>query len=468
MGVKYPSELETDVILNSKDITNAIRATSSGVYRNRTNDVETDEDLQALGKVVLSDNQLTNEYAVGMWNLVWRIIFTHKNFENDYAKFKKGEIDIADIVENVAFELINPQGYEQSRDNPGEVFATHNPNIKVETYATNVELVYPLTITRYSLSKAFRSFADMDTFISTFIATAWDSHAADEKLMTRYVLARAALDNWDSNTVTLENALTKDRAVSDAVLSTMKQYSNEIVDYSQSYNVAHISAHSPKADQTFWLTAKSASIIDIYSLAAAMQLKFDDFMGAYTMVRSFSFNTWELNRIDNICAQMKTAGFMPDYEPFTDAELAKLERIEGAILDRDFFMIFDRDLAMEDIRDPLARNTNMFLHVARAFYTNSFANAIFFVSPAEEPTPTVVATPVITGETPFAESTTATITCETEGATIYYTVDGTDPTAESTEYTNVITLSSTITIKAIAILDDTSSEIASKTFTKSE
>ena len=466
MGVKYPSELQTDVILNSKDITNAIRATSSGVYHNRTNDVETDEDLQALGKVVLSDNQLTNEYATGMWNLVWRILFTHKNFENDYAKFKKGEIDIADIVENVAFELINPQGYEQSRDNPGEVFATHNPDIKVETYATNVELVYPLTITRYSLSKAFRSFADMDTFISTFIATAWDSYAADEKLLTRFKLARAALDNW-SNVIVLDSALTKDRAVSDAVLSTMKQYSNEIVDYSQSYTRAHNSAHSPKADQTFWLTAKSASIIDIYSLAAAMQLKFDDFMGAYTMVRSFSFNTWELNRIDNICAQMKASGLMPDYKPFTEDELAKLERIEGAILDRDFFMIFDRDLAMEDIRDPLARNTNMFLHVARAFYTNSFANAIFFVSPAEEPTPTVVATPVIAGETPFVDSTTATITCETEGATIYYTVDGTDPTAASSEYSSAITISSTITLKAIAILDDTSSEIASKTFTKS-
>ena len=76
-----------------------------------------------------------------------------------------------------------------------------------------------------------------------------------------------------------------------------------------------------------------------------------------------------------------------------------------------------------------------------------------------------VADPTITGETPFIGSTEATIACSTEGAKIYYTLDGSEPTAESTEYTAPIPLTATTTVKAIAIKGSDKSAVASKTFT---
>jgi hypothetical protein len=54
-----------------------------------------------------------------------------------------------------------------------------------------------------------------------------------------------------------------------------------------------------------------------------------------------------------------------------------------------------------------------------------------------------------------------------DGAEIRYTTDGSTPTAESTLYSEAITLSASATVKAIAIKDGTSSEVASKEFTKS-
>ena len=47
--------------------------------------------------------------------------------------------------------------------------------------------------------------------------------------------------------------------------------------------------------------------------------------------------------------------------------------------------------------------------------------------------------------------TSVTITCSTEGAKIYYTTDGTKPTASSTEYTSAISVTSAVTLKAIAV-----------------
>lgn len=78
----------------------------------------------------------------------------------------------------------------------------------------------------------------------------------------------------------------------------------------------------------------------------------------------------------------------------------------------------------------------------------------------------VLGAPVISGETPFESDTKVTIVAE-EGASIFYTTDGSTPDQESTEYTDKITLDATTTIKAIAVKDTYVSPVASKTFTKS-
>ncbi len=77
-----------------------------------------------------------------------------------------------------------------------------------------------------------------------------------------------------------------------------------------------------------------------------------------------------------------------------------------------------------------------------------------------------VAAPTISGQTPFANTSEVTLSAES-GASVYYTVDGSTPTAESTPYSAPFTLNSTTVVKAIAIKDGVSSEVATKNFTKS-
>ncbi|MBR4388150.1 MAG: endonuclease [Prevotella sp.] len=91
-----------------------------------------------------------------------------------------------------------------------------------------------------------------------------------------------------------------------------------------------------------------------------------------------------------------------------------------------------------------------------AFYSNNYTSG----------TVELVATPTIypTSGTYIGEQT-VTITCSTGGAIIHYTTDGTTPTAESNVYDAPFTLSESTVVKAIAILGDDSSRIASVVIT---
>ena len=60
---------------------------------------------------------------------------------------------------------------------------------------------------------------------------------------------------------------------------------------------------------------------------------------------------------------------------------------------------------------------------------------------------------------------TVTIACEEPDAVIYYTLDGTEPNESSLEYISPITITQTTTLKAIAVLNDESSPIATATYT---
>lgn len=87
----------------------------------------------------------------------------------------------------------------------------------------------------------------------------------------------------------------------------------------------------------------------------------------------------------------------------------------------------------------------------------------------EVPTPsTKVATPTFSPATwESGESLDVTLACATDGASIYYTTDGSTPTSESTAYSTKITISATTTIKAIAVKSSmTDSDVATKAYTK--
>jgi hypothetical protein len=72
---------------------------------------------------------------------------------------------------------------------------------------------------------------------------------------------------------------------------------------------------------------------------------------------------------------------------------------------------------------------------------------------------------MLPASTSFITSIEVAITAA-EGTKIYYTLDGTEPTAESSLYSEPLTITETTTVKAIAVVGEKSSAVAEATYTQ--
>ncbi len=101
-----------------------------------------------------------------------------------------------------------------------------------------------------------------------------------------------------------------------------------------------------------------------------------------------------------------------------------------------------------------------------AFTNNTTASKIRTITVEYEATvPPTVAAPVFSPVAgTYTEPKSVTITCATEGSTIYYTLDGSTPDNNSTQYNGAITVSVTTTIKAIAYNGEDHSNVATAAY----
>lgn len=156
--------------------------------------------------------------------------------------------------------------------------------------------------------------------------------------------------------------------------------------------------------------------------------------------------------------------FTPAEGPYTASVTVTLAcETEGATI---YYTLNDTDTEVE-YTAPLTftETTTIYAFAEKDGLRSAVVSATYTITDME-----IVATPTITpngGD--FETSVEVTLACETADASIYYTLDGTDPTAESTLYNAPFTLDATTTVKAIAVKENMqNSTIAEVTFTKVE
>ncbi|MDE7150244.1 MAG: chitobiase/beta-hexosaminidase C-terminal domain-containing protein, partial [Bacteroidales bacterium] len=97
---------------------------------------------------------------------------------------------------------------------------------------------------------------------------------------------------------------------------------------------------------------------------------------------------------------------------------------------------------------------------------SDIVKATYWPDDAEEPLVTVAAPKFSPNGGEVAKNSRVSLTSATYGAKIHYTVDGSEPTAQSTEYTSPIIIDRDMTVKAVALFGTKSaSDVVASTYT---
>lgn len=435
----------TAVSNQSYAILNAIR-NESDIFRTSTPLVEDASSAKAFGEFVTGAGSYKELFWGILINRIAMTVISGREFKNKLAQFRRGKIGLGDIVQNVWVGLVKPEGWTSDVSNPGDVYRTNKPDAKVSMSAVNCKLSYEVTTNDTELGYAFVQENGLYSLVSKIVERLVTSEQVDDYNMMKWVMCKNLLANTDAiiSIGEINNAADADDAV-----RIMKKVVNDYPFMKTDYNEAHVPAPCPTDEIIFMTTSKSRADLDVLSLAKAFNITYDQFLGQEVQIDEFGFDEFSLDRLYSVLDEQVQLGLIPAYNKFTPAELAFLAQIEAAVIDKDWFMSFDKVYEMNSIYDPKHLNNNTFLTIHRIYSYNPFANITYFTE-AAKPTITLnktTETVVVSG------NKTLTATAVPADATVVWTSsdDAVATVTQAGKVTGVSAGDATITAKAVTL-----------------
>lgn len=385
----------TTVSNQSYAILNAIR-NESDVFRTSTPLVEDAQSAKAFGEFVTGSGAYKELFWGILINRIAMTLMSGREFKNKLAQFRRGKIGLGDIVQNIWVGLVLPEGWTSDVSNPGDVYRTNKPDAKVSMSAVNVKLTYEVTTNDVELGYAFVQEGGLFGLVSKIVERLITSEQVDDYVMMKWIMAKNLLANKEA-VVGMGDDL-DDQTAADALTAKMKQVANDYPFMKTNYNEAHVPAPCPTDEIVFLSTSKSRAVLDVYALAKAFNLTYEQFLGQEVQIDSFGFDEFSLARLYNVIDEAMDLGILVRpgssdphayeksgvyYWRFTSDELTYLEKISAAIVDKDWFMTFDKVYEMNSIYDVKHLNNNTFLTIHRIYSYNPFANMTYFTEAAK-------------------------------------------------------------------------------------
>ena len=308
--------------------------------------------IREVGNLIMSSEQMANEFLNVLVNRIARVIVNSRLYENPLASFKKGTERYGDTIEEIFVNIANASEYDPQIASR-EVYKREIPDVSAIYHKLNSKLVYKTTIQDNDLALAFTSENGMRTLVTRIVESLYSGANFDEFLSMKELFA--------GNKPYFAYVVTDAPSTASAhnIVTNIKTVSSLLTFMSEKYNHYGVKTHTPRANQILLLRADVDALIDVNVLASAFNMDKAEFMGRRIVVDNFGTG---------------------------------MDDVYAVLCDETFLMVVNNLDKFTEQYNGQGLYWNYFYHTWKTFSVSPFSQAVVFV-PAVPSVTSVTVTP---------------------------------------------------------------------------
>lgn len=318
-------------------------------------------DLTSIGEFgtpILEYTDVRNEF---MTKLVKRIVETQiegKVFNNKLSQLEGEQVPLGYSIQDI---YVNPaKGRKFNVEDFAGLLQKYEADVKQQFLTVNMDMQYPVTITRAKLKNAFTSWGALESFITGITNSLYSGANIDQYNFTKYLVSNAFRNGHTINKVVTAPTT---EATSKAFVKAARALALDFAEASSDFNAwAKVNTDDSKAlvtwtepeDIVFVLRNDVIAELDVDVLASAFNIGKAELMGRIIGVRNFDM--------------------------YSDAGTKVFDgsSILGIMCDRKWFKIKSQDLELDSFYNANNRTWQYYYNVVKMYNYSLFANAVVF------------------------------------------------------------------------------------------
>ena len=336
--------------MDAIELLNTIRDNASQAYQDRVPEA-TRNNIEEVGEAItdLNNAVVYNEFVNTLANMIYAPMLIKKSWQNPLGKFKKGKKTFGDTVEEVYNNFIKAKTFDQTG---AELLKRELPDTKVVFHRMNRQDSYVLTDSPEALAKAFKSYEGVSEYLENLFTTIRNSAELDEYVLMRQLFAEA-YNNGAMVAVAVADPQ-KSEANAKAFIKTVKTVSGDMV-FANSNNNAYLEAQSTDIKPIVTFSKKDEQVL-IVDNPTDVTCNID------VLASAFNKSVVEFND-----TQKEVIDAFP------------VEGMIGALVDRNFFQVYDDLFTFREFENGLGLYRNHILHVWQTLGYSILCNAVAFI-----------------------------------------------------------------------------------------
>lgn len=332
-------------------------------------------DISSWGSAILSTPVIMNEFMSMLVNRIAYTMFEQKYFRNPLQVLEGEAIPLGQIGQEI---YTNPaKGRKYNVNDFAGLLQKYESDTKVQYQKVNMDIQYPVTVTRHGLKQAFLSWDALERFIEGIVNSLYNGAYIDEYQYTKMLVSNAYRENVGM--IEVVNGVTSEDYAKEFVTKARTLFLN-FQTPSTNYNAwakqegsygRPVKTWSLPEDIVFLIRNDIRAYIDVNVLASSFNIDKADLMGRILPVDNFDI-------------------YNDDGEKIFDGS-----GILGFIGDKSWFRIKRQDMYLDEFYNANNRTWQYYLNLTKMYGYSLFANGLILATAQ----PTINASAITFNET---------------------------------------------------------------------